>query len=95
LFIIHLRILITSSPCDKCAERIIENFGFKKVYFLFNKFKNYSNTRFNNIVNVEKYIPVSQEEKKLISVMKNCWEESNMQKKDEINIFNHLITTFF
>lgn len=50
---LNLNLIITTTPCDYCANRIIEHYKFKKIFYLFDKYyeKDY---KYKEIENIEK-----------------------------------------
>lgn len=79
----ELKLLITTSPCNFCADRIIRNFNFKKIYYLFEKHNNLSELLYKEIKNI-KLINISKLDfntQQLISQMKGHWISSNLSNK--------------
>lgn len=79
----NISLIVSSSPCDKCANRILKNNYFDKIYYLIDKFDQSKNNNFLQICNLEKYIPKGKEEAENIRKINNHIQIANIQNKSK------------
>lgn len=83
----NFNIIITSSPCDKCAKRIKKTFYFEKIYYLFEKLDTEESPNkhiyYKKLKNIIKYQGTTKKEKPLIKIMKTKWNEANDQNRQK------------
>lgn len=80
------KIYITSSPCDECARRIINEFNFDYVFYLFDKHTN-TNNLFKSYSVIKKYNPnPTSKEFDILDKMQKHWIDSNKTNKEKTKL---------
>lgn len=76
----NLSLIITTTPCDSCANLIIEKTQFKEVFYLTEKFKDDSQV-WKQIPNIKKFEPRGPVDADLVKRMIRHWDMANLQNK--------------
>lgn len=73
-------LIITTTPCDKCAKKLSDETSFKNIFYLTEKYEDDSKL-WKTLPGIKKYIPQGAEQAKLVKKMISHWEIANLENR--------------